>query len=134
MHWTCKGFFYENDAAWDYNEVLVSLHSFQPFFKPRRTRRARRNHFVSFVFFVVKEGLFLDAPNGRGFLVVDLDELCCRFGNPAPAAVCQFNVEPAFALLNQVEFDTHVEGFLKSGLKGRAVTFSSDDFPFQNHP
>ncbi len=40
-----------------------NLHSFQPFFEPRRTRRTRRNHFVSFVFFVVKEGLlFLDAP------------------------------------------------------------------------
>ncbi len=25
-----------------------NLHSFQPFFEPRRTRRARRNHFVSF--------------------------------------------------------------------------------------
>ena len=59
---------------------------------------------------------------------------CCGFGNPAPPAVCQFNVEPAFAFLNQVEFDTHMQGFLKSGLKGRAVAFSSYDFLFQNHP
>ena len=36
-----------------------NLHSFQPFFEPRRARRARRNPFVSFVLFVVKEGLLL---------------------------------------------------------------------------
>jgi hypothetical protein len=36
-----------------------NLHPFQPFFEPRRTRRARRNHFVLFVFFVVKESLFI---------------------------------------------------------------------------
>jgi hypothetical protein len=30
-----------------------------PYFTPRRTRRSRRNHFVSFVLFVVKEGVLL---------------------------------------------------------------------------
>ena len=36
----------------------LHLHLFQPFFEARRTRR---NHFVSFVFFVAKERLlFLD--------------------------------------------------------------------------
>ena len=45
-----------------------NLHSFQPFFEPRRTRR---NHFASFVFFVAKEGLlfFSKTPQNKASII-----------------------------------------------------------------